>query len=649
MYAFFIIVTGLAIAHALLAVFYLSGCCVFDEPADDRYEAAVAIGVRIAVGMAILAFEAFALGLFGMLDAAGLGVVLVANGVFLIWFRLRREPLAFLQRHFAICLAAARSPVIIVYFVLLLLSTHAALPDYTSDGVRVHLPVAYEWALHHNLNVDSDVRLPYYARNYELLYASMFAAGAGRYIGFLNWLSGSLACALVAGLIGMLDSRRNERTAFGRFCAAAACVLLALSVCISPAFLRWYGSALVDIAYGYLFITVAAAALLSMRGRRGALASCALIAAMLIGAKPSFVLLGPPCALLLLAVAHRARLSRLRTAALIAMMCVLSSPWYIRNIALDGDPIPPVLNLALRGHDSLYTKADWAGQTTDFGTNRSVSALVSFPLRIYIATPSNDFREYGVTAVTLGLYLIAFVTFAAVIRRKGDRNADQGALFLALATFVGVGYLFATSTLARYTLLFYPTMAAATGAALLYCSRWFLPMPLVPVLALLACVPSRGTRPFFADYWDINYRYIADVMPTDRALLERKLDGYREIEPLLTAARPRKSKTLYIAASVPLQYYLNRAGWRTLGDWFGPWRYRDFAVAIDDGSLARYIAVNRISAFVVKPHGEVLSPIEAASLSRQLIGLGFKRLSTSDADFAVYLASEPKHSVEHNS
>ena len=41
-------------------------------------------------------------------------------------------------------------------------------------------------------------------------------------------------------------------------------------------------------------------------------------------------------------------------AGILAVLCAVSAPWYVRNLVLAGDPIAPTLNIALYGSDGLW-------------------------------------------------------------------------------------------------------------------------------------------------------------------------------------------------------------------------------------------------------------------------------------------------------
>lgn len=626
----------------MVLVFVLTGSMLLRwrsaREAPNPADAALTVAISAAVGIAIWAFEGLALGFAGLLNPRGVALVIVVNIAAIYLLGARRRIPDYLTNVWLTFSTIARSPFVILYCAMLLLSTRAALPDYTSDGVRFHLAYSYDWFQHARVFADLRFRFPFYAQNYEIIYSLLFVAGLGRYINFVNWCNGSLSVILVYAIVARIDLGNQERR--GRWARAAsfiAYILISLAVALSPIFVRWNGTAMLDTTYGFFFIVTIAAALRAVYNRdKSAVLACSLCAAFLVGAKLSFALLAVPSILLILATGLRLNIRRY-TVACMAIFCILASPWYVRNLAQDGDPLPPVLNLAIRGHDAVFSKKDWAGISNDLHTSQSFSSVLSAPLRIFTDTLSSDFREYGANAAMLGIYLVLLASIALIFRRRG--SDDQWAtLTTCLFALTGFGYLVATSLLGRYWLLIIPTLLAAIGATLFQILGRFRFGPFsASAIAALMLIPSPGSAAFFNDYIDLNYRYLASVLPSDRAALERNLPGYKEAEPLFSAAKHGDSATVYLEQA-DLQYYAEVFNWHPIGDWVGPWRYSDLAIAIDDGLVSAYVKRHQISGFIMSKTAGVFAPEELDSLHEQLMSIGFRRLDSSDDLYDVYIA-----------
>ncbi len=642
MYAATQVLVGLLVAHIAWLFFFLTGLLV--EPAgtarpDNAGRALLRIVIATAVGFAICGFEGFALGLVGLLTVPGILIMVCVNlGAFHV---IRREnPLSkafWMERHRDFR-AALSIPSIVLYDVMLILSTHAAMPDVSSDGVRIHLAYAYEWFREGHIYADYRFRFPYYAFNYEILYAWMFVARVGRYIPFLNWLAGTVACLGIYGIIASINEQ-TRRVANKLWFVAENIVYIALplSVVASAVFLRWTDTAMEDTATGMFFLAVIAAVVLSvLSANRRHLPAAVFCLAFLAGMKPSFAVFVPvACAFLFLVL--RKNMPAGKLLAMILLLCALSSTWYIKNWIQDGDPVPPVFNLMFRGHDPNFTKAQWQAIENDLHTKRTFSSLAAYPWRVFTNPLSLDFREYGVTAVIFSLYAIlgTWIYFLVKTRRSQKERAITCLLMWAL---LGVAYIFASSTLVRYSLLFYPTMAAAGGSVLLYFAQ---EIPygifIAPILAITAIFPSPNSSDFYSNFQFMGYTALSDYMPSDDAFLDRNLAAYAEARGILDSRalkQPQYNTVLLVQAE--LNYYVELHGAHAFGDWFGPGSYQILAAAIDSGNAMGYMNANKIGAIVIDTQSGALAPDEVQFLRRQILKGGFREASTSDAHFEAF-------------
>jgi len=642
LYAISQVLVGLLVAHVAWLFFFVTGLSV--EPRNaaaptSAGRAMLRIVIATAAGFAICGFEGFVLGMVGLLTVPGLAIMVAAN---LVTVSLVHRN-SVLERSFWIARGntiriAFNAPALLLYAVMLVLCTQAALPDISSDGVRIHLAYPYEWFRAGRIYADYRFRFPYYAFNYELLYAWMFVARLGRYVAFLNWLAGTIVCLGIFALIASIDeAAQRAGTALRQGAANVVYIALPLSVVLSAVFLRWTGTAMEDTATGMFFLAAIGAAITAILTDEPRYVLAAILCtSFLAGMKPSFFVF-VPAAVVLMLVGLKGRVPKRRLLGLIVLLCALSSPWYVRNLIQDGDPVPPVFNLMLRGKDPSFTKAEWAGITADLHTDHSAAAVASYPLRVLSDPLSKDFREYGVTAVFLSLYAIAAGWLFFILRSSRSREewAIEG---LLTWTLLGVAYLFASSTLARYSLLFYPAMAAAAGSLLLYFApRIRFGLIVIPFFAVATIIPSASADTFYLNYDVANYMNLSAFMPSDNALLDRDLAGYSEAEGIFNAPAlklPAYNTVLLVQAEI--NYYVELHGAHAFGDWFGPGSYRLLAAAIDRDGAMEYMDANKIGAVVVGVDSGVLAPTEITFLRRQLLQGGFMEAPTSDAHFIAF-------------
>ncbi|MDE2481551.1 MAG: hypothetical protein KGN02_05140 [bacterium] len=641
MYAGRQVIAGAFVAHALWALFFLTGSLLDTsvERPNSQGRSMLRVVLYTIAGIAIWCFEAFVVGSAHALTLAGLALAAVCNAALLALFaRGQIARRRFWARRYELVADAFRGPGALVYAAALALCVPAVIPDFSSDGVRVHLAVAFEWMRAGRIYAESRMRFPYYAFNTELTYAWLMVLGLGRYVVFFEWLAGTLACLGIEALVASVDERAQAaRTGLMARAASAIYVLMPLSLMLSAVFLRWWPTAMTDALASAAFLaTVAAFAGATLEEDASWLWLGALACAFLAGMKPSYIFFVPFCAVALVAAARRLGLSRVKLAALALLVLVCASPWYVRNLVRDGDPIPPIFNLALRGHDPTFTQADWNAIASDLSTRRTLAGWESFAYDEFRDPQTIEFREYGVTAVVLAVYLfpVALVLLALRRRREKDERALLG-IYAWLA--LGFVYLIATSALTRYTLLVYPEVAAAAGLTFLrFGGSTRLGMATAVVASVLCVLPSPGSRPFYAEFRGKYYTNLREYMPSDNDVLFKTVPGYAEAEPILgDSSHSDAAFGNVLLVEAPLQYYVELHGAQPWGDWTGPGRYSDIARAVDEGRFAAYAREHRIGAAVISRTSAALAPEEVDYLIEQLERVGFVVLPSSTERFTA--------------
>ena len=642
MYALTQIAIGLVIAHVLWALFYLTGSIIWgrERAADSSSgRAMLLLVIATASGLAIYGFEGIALGLAGLMTPIGWCIATGLNGVLLAWLTPEEQRAHWWRTRLIVARNAFVGPGILPYFAMLVFCAHAALPDYSDDGVSYHLAYAYEWYRTGRIFVDHHFRFPYYTFNTEVIYAWLFVLRIGRYIPFLNWMTGTNAVLAIYGLIATIDeTRQGSRTLPAQGAARVVYAIVPLSLVFAAVFFRWVDTAMPDATSSMCFTAAAAAIVLAIFGvATEILVGVALSIAFLAGMKPTYVALLPLFGLFVAMVGIRSHWGVKRITACLALMCALSSPWYIRNLIGDGDPLPPFLHMALGRTDPDMSLDDVRAFEQDLRPNTlSLRWIETYPLRLFIRPEGIDFREYGVTAVVLSLYVIpiAAVIFLFKTRRSDDDDALSALLWITLG---GCLYLFVTSPLARYGLLLYPVLAASTGSLILCWSSLFrYGILAAPVVAALTVAPSLFARDFVNQFSDLAYNGIVAKMPSDQIALERQIAGYLEAEPLMTSKPWSHSGPNVLLVNTDIQYYIESYGGEPIGDWFGRDRYSGFISAVDDQHAVAYLDAHRVSAIVVRREDGAFTDPEIQSLRDQVVRRGFTELASSDDSYAVF-------------
>lgn len=643
MYALIRLIEGLAFAHALWGLFYLTGTLV-DSRAESETggpEALLRVLLYSAAGMALWGFAGFVLGTLHLFEPLGLTLAFAAFAAAFRFVRGERPwTRAFWARRARLLRQAVSVPAAIVYVAALMLSVPAVVPDFSYDGVRFHLAYAYEWVRAAHIYADDRMRFPYYTFNTELLDAMIMIARAGRFVTFLSWLSGTIVALGVTAMLAFLDrDAQARRGRLERIAAQAVYALVPFSLLLCAVFLRWWPTAMTDVVASLMFFAATAGFVAcAIRYDLTYLRVCAICAAFLAGMKPSYLVLLPVFALALVVATRRSAGSPRTAWALIGALLVLSSPWYARNLIADGDPVPPVFNLMLHGRDRYITAADWAHVTADYSPRRTPGQWAAFPADEFLHPQSPLFREYGVTAVVFFLY--AILALAPVLAARKSADASQAATArIFVMTAAGLAYVLAISALTRYSLLVYPCVCICAGVLVLdLCALLPRGILAAPVAAALLAIPSPGSGEFYREFRGVYYAELTQILPSDETALERFVPGYAEARPIF-GAPVLSSDPSVLLIEAPLNYYVELHGGQPIGDYVGVGRYADALEAIDAGRARAYVDAHRIGAIVVNRTVNILVPDEIAYLREQLRAAGWRELPSSDALYAVFLRS----------
>ncbi len=637
------LVQGLAIAHLTLLISFLIGStafpwCDWKNDAASSSRVMMRVACTCGLGLAIVGVSIFVLGLAGWLTIAGIAAALVvAFCAGCAAWRLSPLRASFWQARLRALGTCWSWPLAAVYVALVLVSTRAVIPEATgySDAIYYHLAYAQDWAAAGRLTVDQYLVFTFYANNFVLLFAAWMVLKAGAFVQFLTWSTGLLTgLALYAAITDYAapPSGRGWRAAIG--------LLAVFSVIGTAIFLDYSVLGYIDIPIGAMALLSIVAIQLAIGDRRpGWLIVAAVIAGFLVGMKASYVLLVPIFAIALVWGGVAMNLRRRAIAGVLLLLCAVAAPWYVRNLVLAGDPIPPTINMALYGRDGLWNASEWNGLWTDMATPRSPKAFVTLPARAFLNPTSPDFREYGASGLILFLYVPAIVALVLLLYRRRLSPALAIPIFV-LSTFVL--YWFVTSSLLRYVLLLYPLLALCVGMLLLeLIGRRPRLAPVGLALALVAAVPTFFDTGSNKEYTQNDI--LGDVHALlhyrgETAFLDENDDGYPD-EQIAVAWMRRHGHTgnVYVISNNAFDYYFRRAGILSIGNWIGPAGYFRLLQALDAGEAAEFLGSVGTRAVLFSPQWMFDAGIEHL-LAEQLLAAGYREIPvTPNSSYHLYV------------
>jgi len=633
------LLAGWLLLHAVWLVAYLTGALLdrgSRTPATPA-EALAELVVRTATGLALWGFGVLVLGVAGWLNPLGVLGLLIA---FALAARRVHGPAlltaAFWRASWARVTRAVTPANLGFYYVALLTMVPAIMPDLESDTLRGHLALAADWAVHGRVYADVLLRLPYYATNFQLLYALFDTLGLAAFVHLLPALCGGLVLLAARAAVTLVEERLPAAPAgWPRLSRALVTALVPLSLALSPVFLRWNDTAMLDIPielYAFVPALCLVAALTAKLDLRWSAVCCA---GFFLGMKLSFPILGPYLLIVVWALIAAAGGSRRARATACLVVVVLASPWYVRNAIYDHDPVPPVINMALHHPDASYDREDYLATLRDLHTDLRLGALVRLPFDAWAHPEGPNFREAG----SIGLYLFLYVPvlLAAAGLMFGTRTpARRAVVALAATATVMLLYCLATSYLLRYLLICQPALAASVAGALLLLPQRAFTAALRTAAAVISIIPSWHALPWYHEHVLEDYRYLEGMLPSDEARLRLALGGYTEAgEILRDPLFARRPAPRVLLVGPMLEYTFHRAGIETLGDWFGPGRWRDLIMFMENDRLRDYVDHFQIGAVVVDRRSKILSDTQIDELQRGLRKLGFHELPSEPAFYVA--------------
>jgi len=644
---------GMAVAHAFWFYFFITGHLLRPKGLkESRSLSLIDLIVTSVAGMAVAGFCLLFLGFTHLLNRTGISFLLLCECVLFLWLKGENWlSCGFWQRIIRRFVRAWTLPALLVYLLFLILGVPGVLPPTLADSVTYHLAYAVDWANAGRIYVDPFLRFPYYANNFLLFYSALFVFKLGSYCHFLNWLCGLLTCLGVLAFFTPVRSQFEEWTARWKL-SRPQHFLIPLCVALSPVFLRYLNVGYLDIPIGLFLLTVILCAYRTSPSRPlerelvVAAAFCAGIKLTLIGHLPFFL------ASLFFATVRRLR--RRQITVLCFILLGLSLPWYLRNLFEAHDPTPPVFNFILNQSDPIFVKAEGSPYTADTITERQPFHLLLLPFRFFTNPESRNFRESGITALILLLYAPTLFLVVQVCLWNRWR-APPGLIYLSLAVvYLPFPWLF--SSLGRYCLHWYPVLAAWAGVIVSdVCARtenlWTSRLATLTIrtasavfcIALIIPSPSQACMQFYRKY----YALTASLFRSDTTLKtypKKELTGYLASQAVIaTLVSNQKSNTKVLLSPdvLGLVFYFRKANIITVGDYFGPARYKELWKEVEQGNCLPYLSRFDISAVIVMPHHEELWwPPLYDKFQSQLKQHGFREYRTLERNVAVFLRED---------
>ena len=523
---------------------------------DDSISGTDTLVITFATGLALWAMILFALALAHAYRPAVLACFAVAS---IAAPAVRRRSGAAIIRPGRILIAALRQERWL-WVVFVACSLSALLPSWRWDETAYHLAQAEQWVRAGGLTVDPYLRYPLNVCNWQLLQGVALMLHSASLVHLLTWLSGALATLCVRLCLQRLDV------------PSVVSYPAAVAFFVTPLVQSILTVGLLDVPLMF-WLTVSVYAVMRLRdvsppSERQA-AGAALCAAMFVGMKITAILFGP----LFIALALYRFRGTVRTAYLLVFV-LAGAPWYVRNIVLGGDPMPPVMGKVLHRPSPYWSDWDRDAQAADLhaALSWSPTALASLPVRTL------ESNEYGPLrgAPFLGYILVFPFSILTVSRLRRLQALDP-----LVGAWYGAVVWVATSYHLRYA-MFLP-LATVAAAYTVYAAlphpvtrrRWA--VVLISIGLLIG--PTPAAAQYITDDWarpiPIPGQPSTDSAPCD--------------DPRIFTSVVAAPARVYLVDLANLKFALELKGYRAIGDNFHDGRWTDFWQALDAGRPGAFL------------------------------------------------------------
>lgn len=611
--------------------------------------------ITSTTGMAIIGFVLMLLGFLGLLNVSGLLFWLAIQPLL---FRLVSHEnvfgTAFWKARLDTIKHAWTLPTLLIYVVFLFLLVPAILPATAWDSISYHLAYAVDWANAGRIYPDQFLRFPYYANNFVLIYALMFVLKFGQLCHFVTWLCGLLSGLGVYVFITEDGLREENRGRWLKWTMSIKEVVLPLTLALSPIFIKHLTVGYIDVPIGLFILVPVLCTYLILKGdSRNYEVDLLLTAAFCVGMKISMFLYLPLLGFSLILVVRRQQRRMSHLFALLAVLLVLSAPWYLRNFLAVGDPIPPTINLMLRGHDKIFSQRDYENLRSDLGTPSHPSALLTLPFNLFTNTDSPTFREPGTNLSVVLLYL-PLATLLLMLFKSFRKEVGAAFVYLNLAVIYLLLNWLGISTLARYFLHLFPVYLGFLGICFNFAIHYVhviaqtqrrigLALQTSLLLLLLTLpVPSPTSKRFYGANLLRNYLQLPERLKNKEDFLRSYLPGYVSAQTSIDSlnATGNQDRRVLAVGFENLSFYFRERNVVNVGDWFGPGRYSDLMAAVDNSELASYLERFDIGAVVAHLALNPMSESQRQSFMKQLELSHFKLQPSVEPSAAVYLKTD---------
>lgn len=528
--------------------------------------------IRLASGMALNSFFISIIGLCNFLYYP----VIISFWIlsFLFLFLKRKESFAESLELFKHIFLKNK----ILWLVMLIISISALLPPRWFDETTYHLTYPLKWVKEGKIFADGTMRFPLYTFNFHSLHTIGIFLDNTSFNHLLTWLT---ACLASFGIIAFLNRLKVSKTL--QYFAAIAFFFTPV---VQQHITLGYND--VPLMCFMLFTVYAIILFRDNYKDKNIQITAALICAMFVGMKTSNSFFVP---LILFLALYRKPIFKVKY--FILIFCILGSLWYMRNIIVDGDPIPPALNIMLGKTDKFWSIEDYQFQIKDI--QPAYSSRKDFwyklPLDMLSDKEGNPLRYWALSA-----YALFFILSIILLFRKKNFLIKIPIIFTFYAFIIWLNL----STFTRYA---HFIALASVSCALFFnylIQKTQLEKQRKTIFTFL--IASLMLIPFYSliNSYKNNLTY---KIPLTRKEV-RKFVGWGnptvvEIADKIHKYGAKEKDRIYCLGMTQFKYYFVKNGYEVIGDGVNKYRFADLSKSYKNNKLEQFLTDAKIKFLLI--------------------------------------------------
>ncbi len=551
---------------SLLSSFFILRKFIFQNTTEE-------FTLRTVLGISIFSFVLTLAGLTGLIYALGILIFFFVGYIILFFI----YPQAFIQSFKIFKTIFLKHKLLWILFIIS--SLPSLLPPVWFDETTYHLVYPLKWANQHQIYTDPSMKFPLYTFNFHQLHFIGIFLKSTTFSHLLSWLCGILATLGILTLTKRLNIWKPLR------------YIAALAFFFTPVVQQYLNIAYHDVPIMcFMFFSVYYLMLLYHHpDNKLFFVATGIVAAMFVGMKSSNAIFVP-----LFFILPLLKIKFKKLLPYFIVFSVLGVIWYLRNIIIDHDPIPPALNMMLGKEDLFWSRADYNFQMKDINPefNWGWRWIYKFPLEMLSTGPDSPLRYWPF------LGYVVIVPFSFFLVPKFKKNTGILTLFIFILTGLLIWLFLATLT--RYA---HFIALAAVGVALLLneiykfiIQRKALNKIYKATIALVCIFLMIGPFHYSVAYYKNNFNKCIPVTHQEKndfvcwynsPCLMDMIDKFPKYGI-------SKNDTIYGFGSTQYKYYFVKNGYELIGDGVNRFRFSDMHHAIKNHEAKEFL--NRANA-----------------------------------------------------